>query len=108
MIDIFTKCAVVVPIKNNKAPTLLEAMKEAITKMGGKPKTIFTDDEGGMNTKLIMQYLEAEHIRHIVTRSHAAVAERTIRTLKAMIYNRIETAKKKDNEHKDGWNVYIQ
>ena len=32
-----------------------------------------------------------------MTRSHAAVAERTIRTIKAMIDKRIESAKKRDN-----------
>ena len=35
-----------------------------------------------------------------MTRSHAAVAERTIRTVKAMIDNRIESAKKRDNQDK--------
>ena len=35
-----------------------------------------------------------------MTRSHAAVAERTIRTVKAMIDKRIESAKKRDNQNK--------
>ena len=35
-----------------------------------------------------------------MTRSHAAVAERTIRTVKAMIDKRIESAKKRENQNK--------
>ena len=75
-------------------------MKDAITKMGGKPQSLYTDDEGGLNTPLIQKYLKDQNIRHIVTRSHAAVAERTIRTVKAMIDKRIESAKKRDNQNK--------
>jgi Integrase core domain len=100
MVDSFSKYVVVIPIRNNKAPTLLEAMKEAITKMGGPPKTIYSDDEGGMNSKVILTYLDEHHIRHIMTRSHAGIAERTIRTIKAMLYSRIESAKERDNEVK--------
>jgi len=69
-------------------------------KMGGKPQTLFTDDEGGLNTPLIQTYLKDHGIRHIVTRSHAAVAERTIRTIKAMIEKRIESANKRENQDK--------
>jgi hypothetical protein len=100
MVDIFTKFIVIIPIKNKEAPTLLEAMKEAITKMGGPPKMLFSDNEPALNTKLITDYLEEHDIKLVMTRSHAAVAERAIRTIKAMIEKRIETAKKKDDEIK--------
>ena len=92
MIDIFTKYVSIIPMQSNNAPAILEAMKDALTKMSGKPKTLFTDDEGGLNTPLLQTYLKDHGIRHIVTRSHAAVAERTIRTIKAMIDKRIESA----------------
>ena len=100
MIDIFTKFVSIIPMQSNNAPAILEAMKDAITKMSGKPQTLFTDDEGGLNTPLIQTYLKDHGIRHIVTRSHAAVAERTIRTIKAMIEKRIESAKKRDSQDK--------
>ena len=100
MVDIFTKFVSIIPMKANNAPAIQEAMKEAIIQMGGKPQTLFTDDEGGLNTPLIQNYLKDHNIRHIVTRSHAAVAERTIRTVKAMIDKRIESAKKRDNQDK--------
>ena len=100
MVDIFTKFVSIIPMKANNAPAILEAMKDAIINMSGKPQTLFTDDEGGLNTPLIQTYLKDHGIRHIVTRSHAAVAERTIRTIKAMIDKRIESAKKRDNQDK--------
>ena len=100
IVDIFTQFVSIIPMKANNAPAILEAMQEAIIKIGGKPQTLFTDDEGGLNTPLIQNYLKDHGIRHIVTRSHAAVAERTIRTVKAMIDKRIESAKKKDSQDK--------
>ena len=53
-----------------------------------------------MRDQVILNYLKDQNIRHIVTRSHAAVAERTIRTIKAMIEKRLETATKRDNQPK--------
>jgi hypothetical protein len=100
MVDTFTKYATIIPITGNKGPQLLEALKKAIEKMGGPPKTIYSDEEGGMTTHFIREYLEQQHIRYITTKSHAGLAERTIRTLKTMIYSRIESAKTRDNENK--------
>ena len=102
MVDIFTKFVSIIPLKINNAPSILEAMKEAITQMGGKPQTLYTDDEGALNTPLIQNYLKDQNIRHIVTRSHAAVAERTIRTVKAMIDKRIEQPRKETIKTNDG------
>ena len=100
MVDTFTKFTTIIPITNNDGPQLLEALKEAIHKMGGPPKTIFSDEEGGMTTKLLRNYLEEQHIRYVTTKHHAGLAERTIRTLKAMIYGRIDSAKTRDNVKK--------
>ena len=98
MVDIFTKFVSIIPINSRTANTLLEAMKESMLKMGGTPQTLYTDDEGGLRDQLIQNYLKDQNIRHIVTRSHAAVAERTIRTIKAMIEKRIESAKKRHED----------
>ena len=100
MVETFTKYTVIIHIKHNDGPTLLTTLKEAIRRMGGKPKTIFSDDEGGMNSKIILRYLDEQNIRHLLTKAHAGLAERTIRTMKAMIYRRIESAKARDNEVK--------
>ena len=98
MVDIFTKFVSIIPINSRTANTLLEAMKESMLKMGGTPQTLYTDDEGGLRDQLIQNYLKDQNIRHIVTRSHAAVAERTIRTIKAMIEKRLESAKRRDED----------
>ena len=96
MIDIFTKYVAVVLIKTNTIPDVLEAVKDCLKKMGGKPEMIYSDNEGAWSTgTLIDKYFQAEKIQHIITRSHAPVAERTIRTIKSMVYQRVEKTKEK-------------
>ena len=68
--------------------------------MGGFPKTIYSDSEGSLHNKAVKQYLQDHNIRLLVTLSHAPVVERAIRTIKNMVYTRIETAKKKHDEVK--------
>ena len=96
MVDIFTKYAAVVLIKTNTVPDVLEAVKECLKKMHGKPEMIYSDNEGAWSTgTLIDKYFQAEKIQHIITRSHAPVAERTIRTIKSMVYKRVEKTNEK-------------
>ena len=56
MVDIFTEFVSIIPLKINNAPSILEAMKVSITQMGGKPQTLYTDDEGALNTPLVQNY----------------------------------------------------
>jgi hypothetical protein len=100
IIDIFTKYATLIPTTDNKAPTFLEALKKGIQNMGGKPKTIYADSEGAWFNKEVKDYLEENGIKLIITLSHAHVVERLIRTLKSMIYKRIEAAEQNDGEVK--------
>ena len=100
IIDIFTKYATMIPTKDNKAPTFLEALKKGTQNMGGKPKTIYADSEGAWFNKEIKDYLEEHNIKLIITLNHANVVERVIRTLKSMIYKRIEAAEQNDGEVK--------
>ena len=93
MVDIFTKWTQVVMVASKKWPDVLEGIKKLIPMMGGKPKSIYSDDEGAFNSKEIQKYFNDEGIRHLVTRSHAPVAERQIRTFKNMIYKRLEAPK---------------
>jgi hypothetical protein len=97
MVDAFTKFATIIPMKSHNAPAYLEALKAGIVKMGGKPETLYSDEEGALSTPLIKNYLAQEDIRLLMTRGHAGLAERTIRTLKNMIYSRIDSAKTRDN-----------
>jgi hypothetical protein len=65
---------------------LLESFKN----LGGKPQTIYADQEPSWNGKYVKQYLKEEHILLIMTLSHAPIVERAIRTIKNMIYKRLE------------------
>ena len=98
MVDIFTKYCVVIPLKINKIHDVAIAIKKGIEKMGGKPKTIYSDNEGAFVSNQIQKYFKENNIRHITTLSHAPVAERTIRTIKAMIYKRVEKSGEKWHE----------
>ena len=98
MVDIFTKYISVIPIVNKQIPTVLEATKEAIKKMGGKPETIYSDNEGAFVSNVIQAYFKENNIRHLITSSHAPVAERSIRTIKEMIYPRVEKTQQEWNE----------
>ena len=56
-----------------------------------------------------MNFIKKHDIRHIITRTHAAVAEATTRTIKRMIYNRIEHQPKKSwHEHDILYPVFLK
>jgi hypothetical protein len=48
MVDIFTKFTTAVLIKTKQIPDVLEAIKEDVRKMGKKPETIYSDNEGAI------------------------------------------------------------
>ena len=98
MVDIFTKYCAVIPLKTNKIHDVAVAIEEGIQKMGGKPKSIYSDNEGAFVSNELQKYFKDNNIRHITTLSHAPVAERTIRTIKAMIYKRVEKTGEKWHE----------
>jgi len=98
MVDTFSKYATVVLLPSGKkdAPAIAAGMMEGFGNMGGKPDTIYSDNEGGLASKDAQQFFRDEKIRHLVTRGHAPVAERTIRTIKAMLYARMDANPGKD------------
>ena len=94
-IDVLSKFAVVVPIKTKNGEDVLEATKEALRKMGKKPKMIYTDDERAIAGEDFKDYVEGEGIELYRTRNHPAFAERFIRTYKDMLFKRVEADEKK-------------
>ena len=101
MIDIFTKFINIIPIKTKTIPELLEAIKKVLNKMG-KPESIYTDNEGAWSLGTeIDKYFKDNNIKHIITLSHAPVAERSIRTIKNEIYKRVKLPSDKN------WNELI-
>lgn len=91
-VDIFTKYTTVVPIKTKQPPDVLAGLMEVMQKMKGKPEMVYSDDEGSFTSSLVKDWFDKEKIKHVITRTHAPVAERNIRTIKAMIDKRIEKA----------------
>ena len=100
-VDIFTKYTVVVPIKSKQNADCLAGLLEGLTKMGGNPEVIYTDDEGAFSSKDFQELLAEKNIAHIITRTHAAVAEANIRTVKRMLYDRIEHWQQTNNTEED-------
>ena len=58
IIDIFSKYCVVIPLKTNKTYEVYRGLVEGFKKMHGYPKTIYTDNEGALNSTQIQQYLK--------------------------------------------------
>ena len=101
MIDIFTKFAVAIPFKTKQPHEILECIKEGISKMGGKPETFYTDNEGSFNSKEVQAYFKEHDIRWLSTNTHAGVVERLIRTTKNTFIKELNITRNL------GGNIYI-
>ena len=106
MIDVFSRFMAVVPIKNKNEANIASGILEGFNKMGGKPKILYTDDEGALQKEAIQKYLNEEGIQHHRTRAHANFSERAIRTSKDMLYKRVEADEKKGKNNIQ-WTDYI-
>ena len=58
--------------------------------MHGKPEVIYSDNEPAFSSTKVQRYFKENNIKHIITLNQAAVAERSIRTIKDQIYKRVE------------------
>ena len=87
-IDIFSKYAWVVPLKDKKGPTLVKAFR-SILEEGRKPYKLQSDKGGEFINKPFQQLLKEEGIRFFTTQNEAtkaSVAERFNRTLKTRMF----------------------
>lgn len=87
VIDIFSKYADVIPMEHNDSKEVLVALKQAFKKMGF-PMSIYSDNDGAFQSA-VKKFFDDEGIEHIITQTHANVAERFIRTIKGMIHDRV-------------------
>ena len=101
-VDIFTKYAQVAVLPSKQNADVLAGLLEGFRKMGGAPQRIYTDEEGSFTTKDFQSLLDEKGVKHIFTRGHPAVAERTIRTLKNMLTQRLEAANKPFSDWAEG------
>lgn len=93
-IDIFSKKCQIVPMETNDTDETYKAVMECF-KVLGQPLSIYSDDEGALNSKKLQAYFKGEGIEHIITKTHANQAERMIRTIKKMIGDRLRHFKTK-------------
>lgn len=75
-----------------KSEEALELFKKCVKEMG-KPESIYTDDDSVFKS-VFGEYLKEEGIQHIITRGHAGVVERGIRTIKGRVLKRMDLHKK--------------
>ena len=86
VIDIFSKLANVVPMKERNSESVLSALKESFRKMG-TPMSIYSDNHGAF-LSVVKEFLDGEG------KQHTNVAERLFRTIKNMIQDRVRFNKK--------------
>ena len=91
VIDIFSKLGGALPLNNKDSISVYNALLIIFQKMG-YPMSIYSDDDGAFKSK-VKEFFDGEGINHIVTSTHANVAERWIRTLKNGIHDRVRFTK---------------
>ena len=99
LIDVCSKYATVIPIKSKEPPDVLAGIMEGLQKMGDKPELFYSDEEGSLYSKTVIEFLEGEKIEIHRTRGHPAFAERFIRTYKDMLFKRVEADEKKGKQN---------
>ena len=93
-IDVFSKYAWVIPLKNKTGPSLVEAFKRILAS-GRKPKKVMTDQGTEFFNKHFKPLMKEEDIElyNTYNETKASIVERLIRTLKTKMW-RYFTAKK--------------
>ena len=69
-IDIFTKYALVVPIKSKQEDAIAAGILERMHNTGKTPEVIYTDDEGELHKPSIQPKLKEHNITHSIARNH--------------------------------------
>ena len=86
-IDLFSKFAWIVPIKDKKGPSIVNAFKKIISE-GRKPNKIWVDQGSKFYNNSFKDFLKINNIEMYLTcnEGKSVVAERFIRTLKNKIF----------------------
>ena len=108
-IDMFSKFATVVPIKSKQSADFLAGLMKCLTNMRHKPNCIYSDNEGSLNSKDVLSYLDQQKIDIITTRNHTHFVERFIRTFKLMPRKQIDYVIKREvKKTSNGIIIYFQ
>ncbi len=87
-IDVFSKFAWVVPLKNKTGQTLVAAYKKVLSRGNRKPIMIHSDKGSEFTNKLFQRYLKDKNIKFYTTNSEvkASIVERFNRSLKTRMW----------------------
>ena len=81
MIDVFSKFAVVIPLKEKNGVEVMDAIFKAFTMMGRRPDILYTDDDGALQNKWVADVFKEADVQHVVAGT-AYCVERFNRTFK--------------------------
>ena len=95
-IDLFSKYAFVVPLKDKKGVTIVNAFQSVLNNLKRKPNKIWVDQGSEFYNTHFKKWLKDNNIEMYSTHNEkkSAVAERFIRTLKKKIYKHITAISK--------------
>jgi len=109
MVEIFSKYTWVVHITSKGSATIIEALKVCFAGMPHDtyPKYVYSDMEGAFISKEVQSFFAGHNVVHLLSLNHAPYAERQIRTIKMMLYDRMS------HDHKRGftgmvWQDYLE
>jgi len=88
-------------LKGKTPDIVLPALQQAFSTLGGTPRVLGSDMEGSLLSPELNKFYKDNNIEHIIFRSHAHTAERMVRTLKGMIFKRL------DHEHDKTWHEVV-
>ena len=94
-IDVFTKMAFAIPIKNKTAGSVTEALAKAFRKAEKPPRRLQTDKGREFTNKKVQAFLRKRGVEHFVSENDdikCAVVERFNRTLKERLWRYFEEA----------------
>ena len=102
-IDNFTKMVSIAIIKNKQPDEIIAGLKHMFDKLGGKPKQIYSDEEGAFNSNKYQKFLNDNNIKHIQTTTHAHTVERFIGTFRQNLQRRLDAL----NQDKSDWIKHV-
>ena len=96
VIDLFSKYAWVVPIKDKKRSSIVNAFKKIQNDSNRKPNKIWTDQGSGFYNNSFRHFLKINNIEMNLryNEGKSVAAERFIRTIKTKIYNHMTAISK--------------
>ena len=88
VIDIFSKYACVVPLKDKKGITITNAFRKVLKESNSKPSKIWVDKGSEFYNIFVKKWLKDNDIEmHLIyNEGRSVVAERFIKTLKTKVY----------------------